>query len=290
MRYAHSDYLLTTEGLAARLNGDASKLRLFDVTVTLVPRPPGYKVVSGLDDYIKNHIPGAAFMDIPGDFSDTSSGLGFTLPSAAALQSAYRAAGIDDDSQVVFYSHGHMMWATRAWWMLYSCGHRNVAVLDGGFARWQAEGRDTNAELPQWPRGDMSVSLDQRRWTDKTETLNAIDDAGVCTINALSPGVYDGTAEMHYGRKGHITNSKNVYYSDLLSDGGFRSAGELKQVFADKGVLDHPRVIAYCGGGISATIDALALTLIGHDNVAVYDGSMSEWVKDESLPLVTGSD
>jgi thiosulfate/3-mercaptopyruvate sulfurtransferase len=290
MSYTHSDYLLTTEALAARLNGDTSKLRLFDVTVTLVPNPPGYKAVSGLDDFLEEHIPGSAFMDIPGDFSDTSSGLGFTLPSAAALQAAYQAACIDDDSQVVFYSHGHMMWATRAWWMLHSCGHRNVAVLDGGLARWQAEGRNTTAELPQWPKGQMSVSLDQQRWTDKTETLAAINDADVCTINALSPGVFDGTAEMHYGRKGHITNSKNVYYSDLLNDGCFRSAEELKQVFSDKGVLDHPRVIAYCGGGISATIDALALTLIGHNNVAVYDGSMSEWVKDESLPLVTGTE
>jgi thiosulfate/3-mercaptopyruvate sulfurtransferase len=290
MTYAHSDYLLSTEALAAKLRGDCSKLRLFDVTVTLVPNPPGYKAVSGLDGFLKEHIQGAAFMDIPEDFSDTSSGLGFTLPSAAALQVAYQAAGIDDDSEVVFYSHDHMMWATRAWWMLYSCGHRNVAVLDGGFARWQAEGRDTTSELPQWPRGEMSVSLDSQRWTDKQETLDAINDAGVCTINALSPGVYGGTAKMHYGRKGHITNSKNVYYSDLLDDGCFRSAKELKQVFSDKGVLQHPRVIAYCGGGISATIDALALTLIGHDDVAVYDGSMSEWVKDESLPLVTGAE
>lgn len=290
MGYVHSDYLISTEALAAKLKGDTSKLRLFDVTVMLVPSSPGYKAVSGLDEFLTAHIPTAAFMDIPADFSDTCSGLGFTLPSAAALQTAYQAAGIDDDSQVVFYSHGHMMWATRAWWMLYSCGHRNVAVLDGGFARWKAEDRDTTHELSPSPQGEMSVSLDPQRWTDKAGTVEAINDSGVCTINALSPGVYDGSAEMHYGRKGHITNSKNVYYSDLLSDGCFRSAEALKQIFTDKGVLEHPRVIAYCGGGISATIDALALTLIGHNNVAVYDGSMSEWVKDESLPLVMGSE
>ena len=83
-------------------------------------------------------------------------------------------------------------------------------------------------------------------------------------------------------------NYNNVYYDEVLDQGCFRPADELKTLFGDKGVLDKPRVIAYCGGGISATIDALALTLIGHDNVAVYDGSMSEWVMDESLPLVTG--
>jgi thiosulfate/3-mercaptopyruvate sulfurtransferase len=288
--YEHNDYLLSTEALANMLAGDTSKLRLFDVAVTLVPNPPGYKAVSGVDDYLKAHIPGAAFMDIAGDFSDTSSGLGFTLPSAAALQAAYQAAGIDDDSQVVFYSSGHMMWATRAWWMLYSCGHQHVSVLDGGFARWQAEGRDMTVEQPKYARGAMQVTLDAQRWTNKAQTLAAINDGDICTINALAPGVYDGSAEMHYGRKGHIANSKNVYYSDLLDNGCFRSASELKKIFTDKGVLNSPRVIAYCGGGISATIDALALSLIGHDNVAVYDGSMSEWVKDESLPLVTGSD
>ncbi len=288
MTYVKPDYLISTAELEAAINDPATQLRLFDVTVNLVPSSPGYRAVSGIDEYQRSHIPGAAFMDLARDFSDTSSGLGFTLPSAQHLQQAYQNAGIDADSLVVFYSTGHMMWATRAWWMLHSCGHSRVAVLDGGFAKWQSEGRTLDNAEPETPAGNFTVSLNPARWADKAQTIAAIDDGDVCTINALSPGVYSGEAEMNYGRKGHIQNSKNVYYDEVLRDGCFKPAAELKALFEAKGVLEKPRVIAYCGGGISATIDALALTLIGHEHVSVYDGSMSEWVKDESLPLITG--
>ena len=115
-----------------------------------------------------------------------------------------------------------------------------------------------------------------------------IEDGDVCTINALSPDVYSGEAKMNYGRKGHITNSINVFYDEVLKDGCFRSAEELTAIFKAKGTLDKPRTITYCGGGISATIDSLALALIGYENVAVYDGSMGEWAADEAMPLVEG--
>ena len=144
MAYANPQHLISTQALAEAITENGSNLKIFDVTVTLVPNPPGYKAVSGIEDYAKGHIPGTAFMDLGRDLSDTSSGLGFTLPSADHLQAAYCAAGISDDSQVVFYSSGHMMWATRAWWMLYSCGHKNVAVLDGGLDKWKAEDRDSD--------------------------------------------------------------------------------------------------------------------------------------------------
>jgi thiosulfate/3-mercaptopyruvate sulfurtransferase len=288
MSYVYPNYLISTEELADSLETEPHRLRIFDVTVNLVPSPPGYKAVSGLEDYEDEHIPGATFIDLARDLSDTSSPVGFTCPGEEYLQSAYRGYGINADSQVVFYSTGHMMWATRAWWMLHSCGHKNVAVLDGGFVNWRSEGRPVTDEILPAQDGNLEVSLNPGRWADKDQVVRAINDSATCTINALSPGVYSGEADMHYGRKGHIENSKNVYYDEVLDQGCFRSAAELKMLFSDKGVLDKSRVIAYCGGGISATIDALALTLIGHDNVAVYDGSMSEWVRDEDLPLVTG--
>ena len=95
---------------------------------------------------------------------------------------------------------------------------------------------------------------------------------------------------MSYGRKGHITGSVNVHYDELLDGNRFRPADELRASLAAKGLLDADRVIAYCGGGISATIDALACLLIGKGEVAVYDGSMSEWVRDEALPMTTGTE
>ena len=289
MAYSNPQHLISTEALSEAMSQNGANLRIFDVTVTLVPNPPGYKAVSGIEDYGNGHIPGTAFMDLGKDLSDTTSGLGFTLPSAEYLQAAYRAAGIDDNSQVVFYSSGHMMWATRAWWMLYSCGHKQVAVLDGGLEKWKAENRDLSMDAGSYTAGQMSVNLDAERWVNKEQTAAAIEDGGICTINALAPGVYSGEADMHYGRRGHIENSKNLYYDTMMQEGCFKPAADLRQNFEESGVWGTPRVIAYCGGGISATIDAMALTLIGHDNVAIYDGSMSEWVKDESLPLSTGA-
>lgn len=289
MTTAHPDYLISTADLAQAIADTPDTVQVFDATVHLVPAEKGYKAVSGLEDYQAGHIPGAAFLDLGKDLSDTTSGFGFTLPSDEHLQAGLRAAGINSGSKVVLYSSGHMMWATRAWWMLYSMGHKNVCVLDGGFRKWSEEKRALTTDVPTPAAGDFTVSRNTERWADKAQVLAAVSDGDTCTINALAPDVYSGEAKMSYGRKGHIENSLNVFYGDVLDRGCFKPAEALKAFFTKKGILDKPRVIAYCGGGISATIDALALTMIGHKNVAVYDGSMSEWAADESLPLITGA-
>jgi thiosulfate/3-mercaptopyruvate sulfurtransferase len=174
--------------------------------------------------------------------------------------------------------------------MLHSCGHKNVSVLNGGLAKWQAEGRATETGDASYAPGDVSVSVDASKWSDKDDVLAAIGSGDICTLNALSAGVYSGDAEMHYGRRGHITGSRNIPYESILDEGCVRPASELKALFDAKGILAKPEIIAYCGGGISATIDALTLSLLGHENVSVYDGSMSEWVRDEDLPLTLGAD
>jgi thiosulfate/3-mercaptopyruvate sulfurtransferase len=287
MTYAHPEFLISTETLAESL--EEPTLRLYDCAVFLLPDPPRYRVESGQASYEKTHIPGAAFLDLTGDLSDQSSNFGFTLPPAAQLQDAFAAAGISDDSHVVLYSSGHLMWATRMWWMLHSAGHNNVQVLDGGFDKWQAENRPAESGAARYPAGELSINLDASRWAPTSEVQAAIQDGAVCTLNSLSPGVYSGESAMNYGRKGHITGSLNVHYEDLLSNGCFKSAAELEAQFEASDALNKPRVIAYCGGGISATIDALALSLIGHNNIAVYDGSMSQWVADPALPMTEGA-
>ena len=288
MTYAHPEYLISTDALADSL--DDPDLRLYDCAVFLIPDPPRYRVESGRASFEKAHIPGAGFLELLGELSDQGSKFGFTLPPAAQLQGAFAAAGISDDSRVVLYSSGHLMWATRTWWMLHSAGHASVQVLDGGLNKWQAEGRATQSGAATYPPGTLTVNLDPDRWASTTEVKAAINDGAVCTLNALSPDVYSGEAAMNYGRKGHITGSLNVHYEDLLSGGCFKPAAELEAHFKASGALASPQVITYCGGGISATIDALALRLVGHDNVAVYDGSMSEWVADPALPMTQGED
>jgi thiosulfate/3-mercaptopyruvate sulfurtransferase len=281
--------LVSTEWLAANL-GDA-RLRLYDVTVHLRPATPGpYTIESGRADYEAAHVPGAAFLDLARDLSDTSAPLPFTMPSTDALARALGAAGVGEGTRVVAYTSTSPMWATRLWWMLRSSGFDEVAVLDGGFAKWRAEERPVEAGTRAYAPGRVHLSARPGSWADKAAVLAAIDDGGTCTINALSPSLHSGESPVSYGRKGHIKGSRNVPYAALLAeDGTFKPDAELRPLFERVGALGRERVICYCGGGISATMDALALTRLGHGNVAVYDGSMSEWSRDPAMPMETGA-
>ena len=288
MSYAHPEYLISPEELAADL--DNPNRRIFDATVFLGRSPSGgYRAESGLEKYGQGHIPGAAFLDLIEAASDTSTGLGFTLPPAVQLEALFRSLGVSDDSEVVLYCTGHMMWATRAWWLFHYCGHGHVRVLNGGFQAWQDGGFPVTTETPEHPAGTFTARPRPELFADKDAVLAAIGDAGVCTVNALSPDVHSGESDMSYGRKGHIAGSVNVFYDELLEEGRFRDVDGLRTALEAKGLLSAPRVISYCGGGISATIDAFACLLAGQERVAVYDGSMSEWVRDESLPMETGA-
>ena len=288
MPYSHPEYLVTAQELAANL--DAANLRVFDATVFLKPAPSGvgYQAESGLAQFQRGHVPGAMFLDLIEAASDTSTGLGFSLPPPSQLQALFRSLGIDDDSEVVLYSSGHVMWATRAWWLLRYSGHRHARVLDGGFKAWRAGGHPVSTETSAYPAGGFTVRPAKSLFADKDAVLAAIADAETCTVNALSPEVHAGEGDFTYGRRGHIAGSVNVFYDQLLNDGHFKESEALQEALNAKGLLDAPRVIAYCGGGISATVDAFACLLLGHPNVAVYDGSMSEWVRDASLPMETG--
>ena len=281
--------LVSTAWLAETL--DQADLRVFDVTVHLRPTDPGpYRVESGWPDYLTAHIPGAGFLDLAGELSDTDSPLNFTMPTADRLATALGAAGIGPETRVVLYSTTTPMWATRLWWMLRSCGFESAAVLDGGFGKWRAEGRPEEAGERRYPPAALTLSARPDAWADKQTVLDAIGDGAVCTINALSASVHSGAAPVTYGRKGHIKGSRNVPYAALLNpDGTFRPDEALSPLFEAVGAFERPRVICYCGGGISATMDALVLTRLGHPAVAVYDGSMSEWSADSSLPMETGA-
>ena len=286
MTYAHPEYLISPAELAADLDNPAR--RVLDATVYLTPASRGYRADSGLAKFKACHVPGAQFLDLVEAASDTRTGLGFSLPAVGQLESLFRDLGVDSDSEVVFYSTGHMMWATRAWWLLRYCGHRNARVLNGGFRAWRKGRHPTTREVSPPPPGTFEARPKPALFADKDAVLAAIGDPGVCTVNALSPDMFTGDSRMHYGRKGHIAGSVNVFYDDLMDRGFFKEEAALRRALDAKGLLDAPRVIAYCGGGISATVDAFACLLLGHENVTVYDGSMAEWVRDESLPMETG--
>jgi len=286
--YRNPHFVITVDALAQELA--ASDLRIVDATVFLHPSESGYRAESGWERYGAGHIPNAVFMDLIRTFSDTSTGLGFSRPRPEALAEALGALGISPAHRVVIYSSGHVMWATRAWWLLRYAGHDDVAVLDGGLQAWRAAGLPLATDTPSHPPVTYRPSPRPELFVDKDEMARSLGASGVCTVNALSAELYAGTGEMHYGRRGHIPGSLNVHYDALLERGHFKSASALHEVLQAQGLLGTPRVITYCGGGISATVDAFACQLLGKDDVAVYDGSMAEWVRDESLPLITGSE
>jgi thiosulfate/3-mercaptopyruvate sulfurtransferase len=283
-----NDSLVSTEWLAAHLT-DAD-LRVFDSTIQL-PEVAGERATSGRDDYAQAHIPGAGFLDLLSELSDTSSAFPFTRPTTDQLERAVSQAGIGNESRVVVYSSSNVMWATRVWWLLRSAGHERVAVLDGGFAKWCTEGRPTSAEACGYPPSSFEADMRESQWASRQEVQAAIGDGSTCTLNALPSALHTGEVEMGYARPGHIEGSENVPFHLLLDSetGELKPAAELRDHFARAGVLERERVINYCGGGIAATLNALALTLAGHPNVAVYDGSLNEWSSDPKLPMKTGS-
>ncbi|MFN0185053.1 MAG: sulfurtransferase [Aquabacterium sp.] len=283
--------LISTDELAAANDEPTRRpwLRLYDTTQHLRPSAQGgFAVESAAADHAQAHLPGAAYLDLQRDLSDNASALRFTLPSVPQLEAAFGKAGMADGLEVVLYSSTSPMWATRIWWMLKSLGFA-ARVLDGGLARWQAEGRPVETGDVRHSGARFTARPQPGHWADKDEVLRAIGNGDVCTINALTASVHAGTAPVHYGRPGHIAGSVNVPFPSLQqADGRLKPVDELRAAFADSGAFGKARAICYCGGGIAATMTALALHLGGHPDVAVYDASLQEWAAQPELPMAVG--
>jgi thiosulfate/3-mercaptopyruvate sulfurtransferase len=287
------DALISTGDLAARLGQPG--LRVYDCTTYLEPPDPGsddpYKPVAGRKTFVAGHIPGADFLDLQGELSATDTRLKFTMPSAEHLARAFGRHGLGDGARVVLYSIGSMMWATRVWWMLRSVGFDAAAVLDGGFDRWQAEGRAVETGEPKgYPPATFTPRARPGRFVDKAAVRAAIGDSGTVTVNALGPQFHKGLESSRYGRPGRVPGSVNVPAASLVDPATkrFVSPADAMARFAAAGIAKDRRVIAYCGGGISATIDLFLLHQLGFDDLTLYDGSMGEWAKDPSLPIEIG--
>jgi thiosulfate/3-mercaptopyruvate sulfurtransferase len=287
--FAHPEYLVGTQWLAEHLADP--QVRVLDGTTHLPPLPDLslYDVVSGRADFEKGHIPGAGFVDIEHELSTPHPRLHFMLPTAEAFAAAMGRLGIGNDTHVVTYATGNHWWATRLWWMLRVFGHDRVSVLDGGFQKWQSEGRplETGAPRAQAPRA-FTARMRPEMVATREDILAAVGRGETCTVNALRPEQHAGTGGVHYGRRGHITGSVNIpALHHIRPDNTFREADELRALFAP--ALAAPEVLTYCGGGIAATSVALVLAMLGHERVKVYDNSLTEWAADPALPMETGA-
>jgi thiosulfate/3-mercaptopyruvate sulfurtransferase len=288
-KYQYPEALVSCDWLQAHL--DDPDLRIYDCTVYLHPetgtdRP--YRVESGRADYDAGHIPGAGFLDLQDDFSQADSPYRFTILSPEETATSFARQGVGNQTRVILYSRKSMQWSTRFWWMLRSIGFDNVAILDGGIDKWIADGHPISTAPCSYGSEPLSSQPRPGLFVDKDTVLDAIDDTGVCTINALSPDLHSG-ADPRYGRPGRIPGSVNIPAAALLD----RDSQEVlppditAQKFTDAGADRDKKIIAYCGGGIAATMDAFILHQLGYTDIAVYDSSMSEWVTDPSLPMET---
>jgi thiosulfate/3-mercaptopyruvate sulfurtransferase len=283
---SYPEFLACTDWLARHL--DDPIVRVLDPSTLLPPRPDfsRYDVVPARDDYEKGHIPGAVFVDVEHELSAPDPHLHFMLPDARTFANAMSRYGVSDDSFVVTYSTTSHWWATRLWWMLKVFGHERVAVLDGGFQKWRSENRpvETGAARAHSPGSFTERAPNKRMVATRDDVLAAIGSGDSCTINALRAEQHAGTGGVTYGRRGHITGSVSIpAAAHVNADNTFKSIDELRMIFAQ--ALRTPLVITYCGGGIAATSVALALDMLGHNDVKVYDASLTEWAANADLPM-----
>ena len=241
-------------------------------------------------EYDAAHIPGARFFDID-DISDHRSDLPHMAPPVEKFMSRMRAMGVGDGHQVVVYDGAGLFSAARVWWMFRLMGKFDVAVLDGGFPKWQAEGRPIEDLPPVVRDRHMTVQRQNQMVKDVTQVAAASKLLDYEIIDARAPARFKGEVEEPRPglRSGHIPNSKNVPFGTLLNeDGTMKSEADLRAVFDAAGVDLGKPAITSCGSGVTAAIINLALERLGRDNHALYDGSWSEWGMYDDLKVAKG--
>ncbi|WP_417250460.1 3-mercaptopyruvate sulfurtransferase [Celeribacter sp.] len=274
--------LVSTDWLAENLK--SPELRVIDAS--------WYMPDAGRDakaEYAASHIPGARFVDID-DVSDARSALPHMLPPVEKFMSRMRALGIGDGHQVVIYDGAGIFSAPRVWWMFKYFGQNNVAVLDGGLPKWVAEGRPVTDEPPVIRDRHMVPQINDALVRDVTQVAASAKLGDHTIVDARAAPRFRGeVVEPRPGlRSGHIPNSRNVPFSDVLnSNGTMKTPGELRIIFERAGVDLTKPAITSCGSGVTAAILSLALERIGATH-ALYDGSWAEWGMYGDLRVATG--
>jgi thiosulfate/3-mercaptopyruvate sulfurtransferase len=278
--------LVPPERLSDALGGPG--LRVLDATVWLTLHPDGSEVTieSGRAAFDEGHIPGAGFADLI-ELSDPARPAWFMLPEPDRFADGMSRLGVGPETHVVVYDGEDGIWAARLWWMLRVFGFESTSLLDGGMKAWRAAGLPVSTETEDVAPARFDARYHPELVADRGDVEAVVRDGGTCLVNALRAELFRGEIPITPGRYGHIPGSVSIPHGDLVDPetNRFLPPDRLRERFAATGVLDERRVVTYCGGGIAAAFDAFALALLGHDAVAVYDGSLVDWTSDPDLPL-----
>ncbi|MCP9480713.1 3-mercaptopyruvate sulfurtransferase [Shimia sp. CNT1-13L.2] len=275
--------LVSTDWLAAHMKDP--DLRIIDASWHMPAENRDPKA-----EYDAAHIPGARFFDID-EIADLRSDLPHMAPTVEKFMSRMRAMGVGDGHQVVVYDTNGVNSACRVWWLFKLMGQNDVAVLDGGLPKWQAEGREIEDLPPVIRDRHMTVRRQNHLVKDVTQVSSASKLGDYEIIDARSAARFTGEAEEPRAglRSGHIPNSKNVPFAELMTDNGtLKSPEECRAVFEAAGVDLSKPAITSCGSGVTACILALAMERFGKSDYSVYDGSWTEWGAFPTLPIATG--
>jgi thiosulfate/3-mercaptopyruvate sulfurtransferase len=285
------DPLVTTDWLAAHLEDD--RVRVVDIRGYVVKTDLGggrqkAEYLAAREEYDEAHIPGAVYVDWTSDITDPDDPVSVQIAPPERFAGTMGSLGIGDDTHVVVYDHAGGQFATRLWWALTYYGHDMVSVLDGGWSKWTAEGRPTTDEVPEPEPADFAPEP-QSGWRTEAEDLLAASEGEALVLDARDEGQYTGAVARGEGRAGRVPGATHLH-SDSLFDpesGTFRPDEELAQRLKEAGLSenrDEP-VIAYCNGGVAATVPLFALHRLGYKRLTNYDGSWNEWGVREDLPV-----
>ena len=283
-----SDFLVSTEWLGNHLHDP--NMKIFDCTTILKPDETGKLIAeSGFDDWQQGHIESSNYIDLMNDLSVQEHRFRFMSPSLADVHETFMNYGITDDSEVILYDRSGNSWAARIWWMLRTIGFESAKILDGGYRKWTLEGRPVTKSSDSYPSGRLSFIPRPELFVDMETVLQSVEEGSTCLINALSEDQHLGRDQGRtYGRAGHIPTSINIPAGEMINSETheYLQLEELQMIMNRKIPTDSSQIITYCGGGIAASNDAFVLSMLGYQNVAIYDASLSEWATDETLPMI----
>ena len=239
------------------------------------------------EEYDGAHVPGAVFVDWTRDITDPDDPVPAQVAPPEKFADLMGSLGIGDDTHVVVYDHAGGQFATRLWWALTYYGHDRVSVLDGGWNRWIAEGHPTTGEVPNPAPATFTPKI-RDGWRKGAEEVLAASRTGEAVVlDARDEGQYTGAVTRGEGRPGHVPGARHLHADNLFGpDGTFLSDEDLEEKLREAGVPEDREapVVAYCNGGVAATVPLFALHRLGYGNLANYDGSWNEWGGREDLP------